>query len=119
MDVKSGPKYDKVLRRKMRRQIKQTGSDPMRMLQPAQVVINGKDVKGDRLFVTEALAKAKAAKLQSLNNDIDNGGSAGLAAAKAKRVMNNKWYNRDNATSRGYYDTKAVHGKCVSIKPAN
>lgn len=107
---------DKKLRRKVRRQIKQSGADPMKLLLPAQATVGERVVKGDRLFVTEVVAEFKCNKLQRLNKDIDNGGSEGIAAAKAKRAMNTRWENRSTNTARGYYKSVAP-GTVTSINP--
>lgn len=107
---------DKKQRRKVRRQIKQSGADPMKLLLPAQAVVGERVVTGDRLYVTEVVAEFKCNKLQQLNKMIDNGGSEGIAAAKAKRSMNTRWENRNTNTSRGYFrDVPA--GNVTSINP--
>lgn len=107
---------DKKQRRKVRRQIKQSGVDPMKLLQPATGRVGDRVVKGDRLFVTQVVAEFKCNKLQHLNKLIDEGGSEGIAAAKARRQMNTQWENRNTNTAKGYWRDGAA-GKVVSINP--
>ena len=107
---------DKKQRRKVRRQIKQSGVDTMKLLQPATATVGDRVVKGDRLYVTAVVAEFKCNKLQQLNKMIDNGGSEAIAAAKAKRAMNTRWENRNTNTARGYFKQVAA-GNVTSINP--
>lgn len=104
----------KKCRRKMRRQIKQSGSDPMKLLTPATAHIGEQVVKGDLLFITQRRALHKGRLLQTLNGLIDDGGSEGIAAARTKRALNIRWENRNTNTAKGYW-TGAPASKCVSI----
>lgn len=53
----------------------------------------------------------------SLNHIIDTGvASERAAAAKAKRKLNNKWYNRGAASVVGYWDRTQKPGVCIQIQ---
>lgn len=53
----------------------------------------------------------------SLNHTIDNGaGSERAAAAKAKRKLNDKWFNRSVSSITGYWDNTQKPGVCIQVQ---
>lgn len=54
---------------------------------------------------TAKAARRKFNKLAKLNSDIDSGGIAGVAARRAKSVMNDSWTKRKSNNTKGFWDT--------------
>lgn len=53
----------------------------------------------------------------SLNHTIDNGvGSERAAAAKVKRKLNDKWFNRSASSITGYWDKTQKPGVCIQVQ---
>jgi len=50
--------------------------------------------------------KAKFKKLAALNDDMDTGGHVGMAARKAKTMMNDSWVKRKSNNVSGFFDQK-------------
>lgn len=79
---------DKKARRKSHREMRKVGIDPVKF-----------DLKG-----AQVRAESKFHKLEVLNHEIDHGDTnARLAAQKAKRTMNDKWFNQQDCSANGYY----------------
>lgn len=57
-------------------------------------------------------ATRKFAKLAALNADIDIGGHVGMAAGKAKRMLNDTWGKRSSTNTKGFFD----HKKARAVK---
>lgn len=49
---------------------------------------------------------AKFKKLAALNDDMDVGGHVGMAARKAKTMMNDTWSKRRSNNVSGFFDQK-------------
>ena len=98
----------KSARRKARNQAKRNG-DPMGLLNANIYPVHGL-TGGDMLLAAQRRAENKFNKINQLNKAIDIGGEYSLVAARAKRKMNETWYNRD--TTPGDYH--APDGKVVT-----
>lgn len=73
--------------------------------------------KSAQIGKLQRIAEREVRLRSHLNHTIDNGvGSERAAAAKAKRKLNDKWFNRSASSITGYWDKTQKPGVCIQVQ---
>lgn len=101
----------KQARRKQNRELRKHGLEVLRGDHWAKLD------KSAQIGKLQAIAEGEVRLRANLNHTIDTGsGAERAAAAKAKRKLNDKWFNRNVDSISGYWDKTQKPGVCVQIQ---
>lgn len=105
-------RYDlKQARRKQNRELRKHGLEVLQGEHWAKLD------KSAQIGKLKRIAEREMRLRTSLNCTIDNGvGSERAAAAKAKRKLNDKWFNRSVSSITGYWDKTQKPGVCIQVQ---
>lgn len=106
-------RYDlKQARRKQNRELRKHGLEVLQGEHWAKLD------KSAQIGKLQRVAEREVRLRTSLNHTIDNGADAveRAAAAKAKRKLNVRWYNRGASSVVGYWDKSQKPGVCIQVQ---